>query len=246
VTDYEEFNHMYADNLAIVFGPTLLKSRDFAASMGNLGYHTSIIKCLILQYHWFFDIEEETSDIEYQEELLDPDIEVSEPEGEGIQTTHLLPDDASSFDNQSANSETHHEEIGNNFGEEGNLLWEESDGQIVQQHLDVGYKEDISFVEHQEQTLLTQPHEEHLLISSDILKEEIMVKEVQQQLNVGYKEDISFVEHQEQTSLTQSHEEDISFVEHQEQTSLTQPHEGHSLINNDIVKEENMVEFFII
>ncbi|RHZ79469.1 hypothetical protein Glove_144g105 [Diversispora epigaea] len=105
VTDYEEFNHMYAGNLAIVFGPNLLKSRDFAVSMGNLGHHTSIIKCLILSYHWFFNTEEEeTSDIEY----LDPDIEISEPEGEneGLQTNNLLTDDASSFDNRSAISES--------------------------------------------------------------------------------------------------------------------------------------------
>ncbi|CAG8452597.1 269_t:CDS:10 [Ambispora gerdemannii] len=71
ITDYEEINHMYAHNLAIVFGPTLLKSPNFGITMTNLGIHTGIVKNLILQYHWFFNIEEEATDNEFNE-LSDP------------------------------------------------------------------------------------------------------------------------------------------------------------------------------
>ncbi|KAG0376505.1 rho GTPase-activating protein [Mortierella sp. AD032] len=64
VTDYEEINHMYATNLAIVFGPTLLRpggtsANSFATSMKNLGHQQSIVRNLILQYHWLFDVEDE-------------------------------------------------------------------------------------------------------------------------------------------------------------------------------------------
>src|SRR4051794_9136714 len=96
VTDYEEQNHMYANNLAIVFGPNLLRTRDLAQSISNLGHHSNIVKCLILQYHWFFNVEEEeTYDIEYQDDLLDPDMETSDPEDRPTQVTD---DDENSSD----------------------------------------------------------------------------------------------------------------------------------------------------
>ncbi|KAK9768485.1 hypothetical protein K7432_000825 [Basidiobolus ranarum] len=63
VTDYEDVNHMYASNLAIVFGPTLIRPPSgplcFATSMANLGQQQAIVKNLILQYHWIFDVERE-------------------------------------------------------------------------------------------------------------------------------------------------------------------------------------------
>ncbi|KAF9582532.1 hypothetical protein BGW38_000091 [Lunasporangiospora selenospora] len=66
VTDYEEINHMYATNLAIVFGPTLLRpggtaANSFATSMKNLGHQQSIVRNMILQYHWLFDVEDENA-----------------------------------------------------------------------------------------------------------------------------------------------------------------------------------------
>ncbi|KAJ1928750.1 hypothetical protein FBU59_007103, partial [Linderina macrospora] len=68
VTDYEEINHMYGTNLALVFGPSLLRpppgSSSFAVAMSNLGHAQSVIKNLILQYHWIFDVEEEAEPIE--------------------------------------------------------------------------------------------------------------------------------------------------------------------------------------
>ncbi|CAO3594976.1 unnamed protein product [Absidia cylindrospora] len=61
ITDYESVNHMYATNLAIVFGPTLLQPTPgpaaFTTSMSNLGHHQNIVKYLILHYHYLFGIE---------------------------------------------------------------------------------------------------------------------------------------------------------------------------------------------
>jgi len=73
VTDYEEINHMYATNLAIVFGPTLLRpggtsANSFATSMKNLGHQQNIVRNMILQYHWLFDVEGEEGAADQGEE----------------------------------------------------------------------------------------------------------------------------------------------------------------------------------
>lgn len=66
VTDFEATNHMYATNLAIVFGPTLLQPApgptSFATTMSNLGHHQNIVKYLILNYHYLFDVESDEVD----------------------------------------------------------------------------------------------------------------------------------------------------------------------------------------
>ncbi|KAJ2962212.1 hypothetical protein NQZ79_g2604 [Umbelopsis isabellina] len=63
VTDYEASNHMYATNLAIVFGPTLLRPApgpvSFATTMANIGHQQNIVKNLITHYHFVFDVENE-------------------------------------------------------------------------------------------------------------------------------------------------------------------------------------------
>ncbi|KAJ1996175.1 hypothetical protein GGI25_002166 [Coemansia spiralis] len=73
VTDCEEVNHMYGTNLALVFGPSLLRpppgSSSFALAMSNLGHAQSVIKNLILQYHWLFNVEEEAEPIDEDGEL---------------------------------------------------------------------------------------------------------------------------------------------------------------------------------
>ncbi|KAF9094663.1 rho GTPase-activating protein [Mortierella sp. AD031] len=73
VTDYEEINHMYATNLAIVFGPTLLRpggtsANSFATSMKNLGHQQNIVRNMILQYHWLFDVEDEQGGADQEED----------------------------------------------------------------------------------------------------------------------------------------------------------------------------------
>ena len=69
---------MYATNLAIVFGPTLLRpppgADNFAKSMRNLGHQQNIVKNLILQYHWLFDMDQsdEVETEDYGETSLAP------------------------------------------------------------------------------------------------------------------------------------------------------------------------------
>ncbi|KAI9259326.1 hypothetical protein BY458DRAFT_440511 [Sporodiniella umbellata] len=73
VTDFEAINHMYATNLAIVFGPTLLQPApgpaSFATTMSNLGHHQNIVKYLVLNYHYLFDIESDDVDSKEQQSL---------------------------------------------------------------------------------------------------------------------------------------------------------------------------------
>ncbi|CAJ0838582.1 378_t:CDS:10 [Entrophospora sp. SA101] len=96
VTDYEEVNHMYAGNLALVFTPNILKSRDFIVSMGNLGHNSDIIKCLILHYHWFFDVEREVEEVGDNGEIEEgtvregedvEEVEIEEMDGFDVETS---------------------------------------------------------------------------------------------------------------------------------------------------------------
>ena len=63
VTDYEATNHMYAHNLAIVFGPNILQPTpslmSLTSSMNDLGKVQTLIRNLILQCHWIFTVDEE-------------------------------------------------------------------------------------------------------------------------------------------------------------------------------------------
>ncbi|OBZ89450.1 GTPase-activating protein BEM2/IPL2 [Choanephora cucurbitarum] len=72
VTDYEATNHMYATNLAIVFGPTLLQPTPspiaFATTMSNIAHHQTIVKYLILNYHYLFDIDHDEIEPSAREE----------------------------------------------------------------------------------------------------------------------------------------------------------------------------------
>jgi hypothetical protein len=72
ITDFEQVNKMYATNLAIVFGPTLLRPPpgpdNFMQSMSNLGHHQNIVKNMVLQYHWLFDIEKQEQEEEEEGE----------------------------------------------------------------------------------------------------------------------------------------------------------------------------------
>lgn len=116
VTDYGEINNMYATNLAIVFGPTLMRvppdswrqrrgtgrdqgshhdiqdissSRPALADPGNdndnmademrsLGKRNAIVKNLILQYHWIFDVDDKEEDAAAQAATIENDTETAE------------------------------------------------------------------------------------------------------------------------------------------------------------------------
>lgn len=86
ITDFEATNHMYATNLAIVFGPTLLQPTpgpaSFATTMSNLGHHQNIVKYLIIHYHYIFDIENEEIETFIKEDDDDDDEQESREEEE--------------------------------------------------------------------------------------------------------------------------------------------------------------------
>lgn len=60
ITEHEDVNQMFATNLAIVFGPTLMRypgtNPNTAEGMQYLGQFSSIVKNMIIQYHWLFDV----------------------------------------------------------------------------------------------------------------------------------------------------------------------------------------------
>lgn len=70
---------MYATNLAIVFGPTIFRpppsNSSFAISMANLGLQQNLVKHLILQYHWLFDVEAEVTREDEDVESVDLGVE---------------------------------------------------------------------------------------------------------------------------------------------------------------------------
>jgi hypothetical protein len=70
---------MYATNLAIVFGPTLLRPVpgpvSFATTMANIGHQQNIVKNLITHYHFIFDVESEDCDREPEQGQEDKSIE---------------------------------------------------------------------------------------------------------------------------------------------------------------------------
>ncbi|KAG0343288.1 hypothetical protein BG000_000007 [Podila horticola] len=119
VTDYEEINHMYATNLAIVFGPTLLRpggssATSFATSMKNLGHQQSIVRNMILQYHWLFDVEDEEGEgdgqqgagegeAEAEEQLEELDAEEDDDEEEEESEFPEILDDSDEDDNEEQN-----------------------------------------------------------------------------------------------------------------------------------------------
>lgn len=47
VADYEEYNQMTAEALAIVFSPNLLRTADFGLLLSNMGHSNKLVKALI-------------------------------------------------------------------------------------------------------------------------------------------------------------------------------------------------------
>jgi hypothetical protein len=50
-----ELNKMDSSNLAIVFGPTLMRSRDPTAHIVNMGFQNAVIESMISQAEWMFE-----------------------------------------------------------------------------------------------------------------------------------------------------------------------------------------------
>jgi hypothetical protein len=99
---------MYATNLAIVFGPSLIRAPagpgSMAVNMNNLGQHQNIIKNYILQYHWFFDVDDQEGG-DGEEANKDEDVDYyhgNEPHNEEAE----IPEANTDQDDQAAGSST--------------------------------------------------------------------------------------------------------------------------------------------
>lgn len=55
VAEFADTNKMDCNNLAIVFSPTLMRSRDPTAHIINMGYQSAVIESMISQATWMFD-----------------------------------------------------------------------------------------------------------------------------------------------------------------------------------------------
>ncbi|CAG8478191.1 13821_t:CDS:10 [Ambispora leptoticha] len=136
ITDYEEINHMYAHNLAIVFGPTLLKSPDFSVTMANLGRHTGIVKNLILQYHWFFNIEEEATDNEFHE-FSDPNTQYNPHSELPISDDNSSSEEAEhGWEGNSSAAETYGAESYDEFQQQGSIISTDDQSLIEEEYED--------------------------------------------------------------------------------------------------------------
>lgn len=80
VTDYEEYNQMTAEALAIVFSPNLLRApkNDFALILANMAYTHKLVKALISHFHVIFDEDHEGENDAEEDEMEEPILEEDE------------------------------------------------------------------------------------------------------------------------------------------------------------------------
>ncbi|KAF8920301.1 hypothetical protein CPB85DRAFT_1211957 [Mucidula mucida] len=81
VADYEEYNQMTAEALAIVFSPNLLRTADFGLLLSNMGHSNKLVKALITQFHAIFD-ESDSADEEADSPVLG-DLEEEDDDDDG-------------------------------------------------------------------------------------------------------------------------------------------------------------------
>ncbi|EJD46910.1 hypothetical protein AURDEDRAFT_123741 [Auricularia subglabra TFB-10046 SS5] len=93
ITDFEEQNHMNPENLAIVFGPNLIRapSTNISTALSSMGQATLLTKMLIMNFHFIFDEAEPEADADADAEL---DIEEEESEGDGEGLEDVEEEDA--------------------------------------------------------------------------------------------------------------------------------------------------------
>ncbi|KAI6046239.1 hypothetical protein EDC04DRAFT_2887920 [Pisolithus marmoratus] len=86
VTDYEEYNQMTAEALAIVFSPNLLRApkNDFALILANMGYTHKLVKALITHFHVIFDEDHEGENDAEEDEMEEPILEEDEEDEEDM------------------------------------------------------------------------------------------------------------------------------------------------------------------
>ncbi|KAF4620517.1 hypothetical protein D9613_001123 [Agrocybe pediades] len=98
VTDYEEYNHMTAEALAIVFSPNLLRApqNDFVMILNNMGLSHKLVKALITHFHTIFDESDGEAEVHSEDELDSPILEEDEPLYD--EPMHDLHDDQTPFE----------------------------------------------------------------------------------------------------------------------------------------------------
>ncbi|KAI6007556.1 rho GTPase activating protein 22 [Pisolithus orientalis] len=86
VTDYEEYNQMTAEALAIVFSPNLLRApkNDFALILANMAYTHKLVKALITHFHVIFDEDHEGENDAEEDEMEEPILEEDEEDEEDM------------------------------------------------------------------------------------------------------------------------------------------------------------------
>ncbi|KAF9476860.1 hypothetical protein BDN70DRAFT_811544 [Pholiota conissans] len=89
VTDYEEYNHMTAEALAIVFSPNLLRApqNDFVMILNNMGLSHKLVKALITHFHIIFADADPEGEEQHSEDDADSAI-LEEDEEEGEEATY--------------------------------------------------------------------------------------------------------------------------------------------------------------
>ncbi|KZV85841.1 hypothetical protein EXIGLDRAFT_841188 [Exidia glandulosa HHB12029] len=85
VTDYEEQNHMTAENLAIVFGPNLIRapSSNLTSALSSMGQATLLARLFIMNFHSIFDEPEPEADADGDGEIDEEDEDGDDVEGTG-------------------------------------------------------------------------------------------------------------------------------------------------------------------
>ncbi|KJA20499.1 hypothetical protein HYPSUDRAFT_68529 [Hypholoma sublateritium FD-334 SS-4] len=108
VTDYEEFNHMTAEALAIVFSPNLLRApqNDFVMILNNMGLSHKLVKALITHFHIIFADADPDAEELHSDDADEPDSPIQEEdeedEEENYEPMHDLHDNESSLEQGSS------------------------------------------------------------------------------------------------------------------------------------------------
>ncbi|KAF8951373.1 hypothetical protein BDZ97DRAFT_1932432 [Flammula alnicola] len=103
VTDYEEYNHMTAEALAIVFSPNLLRApqNDFVMILNNMGLSHKLVKALITHFHIIFADADLEGEPHSEDELDSPILEEAEEDETNYELMHDSHDDEQPLENGS-------------------------------------------------------------------------------------------------------------------------------------------------
>ncbi|KAJ7464127.1 rho GTPase activating protein 22 [Mycena latifolia] len=104
VADFEEYNQMTAEGLAIVFSPNLLRApqENFAMILANMGHTHKLVKALITHFHVIFD----EGDVEVEGDAEDDEEEADDDEPFRLDSPTHLEDVAEDDDEDNFRSDS--------------------------------------------------------------------------------------------------------------------------------------------